>query len=435
MQTLLVVILGLACGGAFGWALWLRRQLRARRTSPPIDRLAIPPLVHSVASTLDSGLIVLDAERQVRYLNPQAEDLLGLSAESAIGSGLITLLRDYQVDALVGEVMRDHESREMVVHQHGGGRTLQVRANALKDTYDGGAALLVRDVTQMSLLERARRDMVANVSHELRTPLASIKLLVETLQSSPPPQVAQRMLVQTAQEVDAVTQLVDELHELSQIESGRVKLQMEMASLAPVVARALDRIRPQAERKLVRVSAFVPDRLPPAMIDTQRIGQVLLNLLHNAVKFTASGDTVTVRAMVITLGSESLHTGYIERRLERMLVPEDRRRSQVPLAKQGRPEVHLPQPLAPGDWLLVSVADTGIGIPQRDLPRIFERFYKVDRARTRNAGGTGLGLAIAKHLVEGHGGRIWATSAEGEGSTFYLVLPIASDGFFEDELA
>ena len=103
MQTLLVVILGLACGGAFGWALWLRRQLRARRTAPPIDRLAIPPLVHSVASTLDSGLIVLDAERQVRYLNPQAEDLLGLSAESAIGSGLITLLRDYQVDALVGE--------------------------------------------------------------------------------------------------------------------------------------------------------------------------------------------------------------------------------------------------------------------------------------------------------------------------------------------
>jgi two-component system phosphate regulon sensor histidine kinase PhoR len=276
------------------------------------------------------------------------------------------------------------------------------------------------------MLERARRDMVANVSHELRTPLASVKLLVETLQSEPPPAIAQRMLSQMAQEVDAVTQLVDELHELSQIESGRVALQFAPTALAPVVTRALERIRPQAERKSLHISAQVADCLPPAFIDSSRIGQVLLNLLHNAVKFTPTSGDITIRAFVITIGAEAQRVGYVERRTPGDPPADERRHAAAPpLARQGRPTVDMPQPLTPGDWMLVTVADSGIGIPAEDLPRIFERFYKVDRARTRNASGTGLGLAIAKHLVEGHGGSIWATSIEGAGSTFFFVLPLA----------
>lgn len=424
MLPWLLAIESLALVAALGWALWLLQRLRVSPAPPPADPEIISPFVNAVASTFDAGLAVLDADRQVRYLNPQAEELLNINAEAALGEGLMTLVRDYQVDALVSDVLRDRETRELVL-QPPGGRTLRVRASALDHAGGDGAVLMIRDVTQLSVLERARRDMVANVSHELRTPLASVKLLVETLQSSPPQPIAQRMLVQMAQEVDAVTQLVDELHELSQIESGRVALQLAPAALAPTAARALERIRPQAERKVVRISAQVPEHLPPVLIDAQRIGQVLLNLLHNAVKFTPAGGEVTLKANVVTITHNARQTGYVERRVGQLNAPQERRHFTPPLARQGRPEIGVPQTLAPGNWLLVSVADSGIGIPQRDLSRIFERFYKVDRARTRNAGGTGLGLAIAKHLVEGHGGYIWATSAEGEGSTFYFVLPIA----------
>ena len=132
------------------------------------------------------------------------------------------------------------------------------------------------------------------------------------------------------------------------------------------------------------------------MIDPQRIGQVLLNLLHNAVKFTQPGGEIVVRAIAITVAPEAQTVGYIERRLEALPNGQNRRHYAPPITRQGRPTVKMPQPVASGNWLVVTVTDTGIGIPQRDLPRVFERFYKVDRARTRNAGGTGLGLAIAQ---------------------------------------
>ena len=427
-MTALTIILMLGLVAALGWALWLRRQVRAMHHAAPEPPEAFSPLLRAIASAFDAGLVVLNEEREVCYLNPQAEQLLGTTSAIALGQGLIALIRDYQADALVSEALHDGEAHEMVLQPLMSGRTLRLRAVPLAVNGMRGVVLLVRDVTQLSVLERARRDLVANVSHELRTPLASIKLLVETLHSDPPPAVAQRMLSQMAQEIDAVTQLVDELHELSQIESGRVALQLVPAALAPVVLRALERIRPQAERKALHISAQVSDHLPPVLMDADRIGQVLLNLLHNAVKFTPAGGDINVRAFVITIGQESQQIGFVERRLGSTPPPGDaaeRRHHTPPLADQGRPTVALPQPLAPGDWMLVTVTDTGIGIPAQDLPRIFERFYKVDRARTRNTGGTGLGLAIAKHLIEGHGGRIWATSEEDAGSTFYFALPIA----------
>jgi two-component system phosphate regulon sensor histidine kinase PhoR len=426
-MTALDIILILAFIAALSWALWLSRRLRIveQIELPPSEEF--PPLFRAATAALDAGLVVLDEERAVQYLNPQAEALLGARSADALGESLITLVRDHQADALVDEALRDGEAREMVFRPLLSGRTLRLRALPLETDGMRGSVLLIRDVTQLSMLERARRDMVANVSHELRTPLASVKLLVETLQSEPPPPIAQRMLSQMAQEVDAVTQLVDELHELSQIESGRVALQLAPTALAPVVARALERIRPQAERKTLHISAQVADCLPPALMDGSRIGQVLLNLLHNAVKFTPAGGDITIRAFVITIGSEAQRVGYVERRTPGTDSPTDERRraSAPPLARQGRPTIDVPQPLAAGDWMLVTVADSGIGIPVEDLPRIFERFYKVDRARTRNASGTGLGLAIAKHLIEGHGGRIWATSLEGAGSTFFFALPLA----------
>ena len=427
-MTLTITILTIALVAVTSVSLWLWRRLVHERRLFHNSTKSFPPLFDEVVSTIDAGLVVIDKERHVLYLNPQAEYLLGVEQAVAINKGIISLIRDYQVDDLVGDVLLDGEAREMVLKPLVAGRTMRLRATPLLGSTTPRVVLLIRDVTQLSMLERARRDMVANVSHELRTPLASIKLIVETLQSEPPQNVAQRMLVRMAQEVDAVTQLVEELHELSQIESGRVALQMAPAPLAPVIERAIERIRPQTERKSLDIHADVAHQLPSVMIDEDRIGQVFLNLLHNAVKFTPEHGSITVQSCIITVDQEMNDKAFIERRIQTSLSENfqpERRHTTLPLSKQGRPTVDIPDDLQPGNWMLISITDTGIGIPVRDLPRIFERFYKVDRARTRNAGGTGLGLAIAKHLIEGHGGYVWAKSEEGSGSTFYFVLPIA----------
>lgn len=392
---------------------------------------ALSPLFQAAASALDAGLVLVNADCQVYFLNTQAEELLGIDIQSVQGQGIIALLRDYQADALVREVLQDGEARETTIQPVLSERTLRLRCTPLRPNGDpSGALLLIRDMTQISMLERARRDLVANVSHELRTPLASLKLLVETLQSEPPHAVAQRMLSQAAQEVDVVTQLVDELHELSQIESGRVTLKLSPGKIGAVVERALGRIRPQADRKQLHVSAAIPSDLPPVLMDDSRIGQVLLNLLHNAVKFTSTSGEIVVQTCVVVV-EESPNQGYLEgdgwyqQMHAAIAVGAQHPPGAITPAMSERSAVTLPSSHPAGAWMLVSVRDTGIGIPTRDLPRVFERFYKVDRSRTRNAGGTGLGLAIAKHLVEGHGGRLWANSEEGRGSTFYFTLPIA----------
>jgi two-component system phosphate regulon sensor histidine kinase PhoR len=420
-MTALEITLALALVASLGLSIWLWGRLRAGRgpaqgdaeqgygrhagpqrlaPAPPPDPLlpvldpAAQPLFLTTADALDVGLVVVDTAHQVRFLSPQAEQLLN-SSERAVGDGLIALLRDHQADKLVGEVIADGEARETTMKPFTSGRTLRLRCGRLTvGAQAAGALLVIRDLTQLSMLERSRRDLVANVSHELRTPLASLKLLVETVQSEPPPDVARRMLGQMSHEIDAVTQLVDELHELAQIESGRVTLKLAPLDIGEVIVRALERIRPQADRKGLRVQAEMGAGLAPVLVDADRIGQVLLNLLHNAVKFTSASGSVHVRVCPVNV------------------------------EEAGRPR-GLPADHPVGLWVQVSVSDTGIGIPSQDLPRIFERFYKVDRARTRNAGGTGLGLAIAKHLIEGHGGRLWADSVEGRGSTFSFTLPVA----------
>ncbi|MEN9933671.1 MAG: hypothetical protein RLZZ387_250 [Chloroflexota bacterium] len=403
-----VAALVIALAVALVTILWLLCRSQRARVSPSPPPELFSPLFYAATAAFDAGLVIVDEERHVTYLNPQAEELLGIDRRAVAGQGLISLVRDYQLDTLVSDVLSDGEAREMILQPIARGRTLRLRATSLAASGVPGALLLVRDVTQLSMLERARRDMVVNVSHELRTPLASVKLLVETLQSGPPPQIAARMLSQMSQEVDAVTQLVDELHELSQIESGRVALQLIPTPLAPVAARALERIRPQAERKELRISSQVPAELPLALIDDDRVGQVLLNLLHNAVKFTGEGGDIRVGATVVRVGGQP-----------RVLALAPEATSSDDLLRL----VPLDHP--PGEWLMLTVTDTGVGVPPQDLPRIFERFYKVDRARTRNSSGTGLGLAIAKHLVEGHSGRIWAVSEEGRGSAFSFTLPLA----------
>ncbi len=426
-STLIITLALLALSLIANLWLWRRQQgqppphttsILAPPPSLP-SRLALadnfPLLFGAVAEALDAGMVVVSTTRHVAFLNARSEELLDTNASRSIGQSLIALVRDHQADAMVRDVLDDGEARETTLKLITSARTLRLSCTALHSAGElAGCLLLIRDITQISMLERSRRDLVANVSHELRTPLASLKLLVETVQSIPPAAVAQRMLGQMADEIDAVTLLVDELHELAQIEAGRVTLKMAPLVIEPVVERAMARIRTQADRKQIILRAEDIVNSVPVLMDSDRIGQVLLNLLHNAVKFTAQGGEVTLRSALISLDDESKQ-------------PIKDLRVQLPASGHGPQGITtvIPTGHPSGQWVVLIVSDTGIGIPAQDLPRIFERFYKVDRSRNRNAGGTGLGLAIAKHLAEGHGGRLWVTSAEGQGSTFYVSLPVA----------
>ena len=238
----------------------------------------------------------------------------------------------------------------------------------------GGAAVGMEDVTELQRLGRARRDFVANISHELRTPLSNIDLAAQTLGTAAgeDPAVTRRMLDQIHAQVQMLSQLSQEMMELAQIESGQVLLKLETAELEPVIRRSVTSLLPQAAVKEQRLALEVPAGLT-ALIDEAMIGRVINNLVQNAVKFSPEGGAITVTA----------------------------------------------EPLE--DDVQISVIDNGPGIPREDQRRVFERFYKADRARS--GGGTGLGLAIARHIVEGHGGRIWVESTPGKGATFRFTVP------------
>jgi two-component system phosphate regulon sensor histidine kinase PhoR len=208
-------------------------------------------------------------------------------------------------------------------------------------------------------------------------------------------------------------------------------MQFAPGDLEEVTEHALSRIRPQADRKHIRVVAHIEDRKLPVLIDEQRIGQVMLNLLHNAVKFTTDAGEIVVQTRAVLVDEKTLRAEYIEPHMfdsdisPGIELSEIRHATRTVARACWGKEVRFPLSHPSGIWMLVSICDTGIGIPSQELPRIFERFYKVDRSRNRELGGSGLGLAIAKHLIEGHGGRLWADSEEGLGSVFYFTLPIA----------
>jgi len=239
-----------------------------------------------------------------------------------------------------------------------------------------GSLLLFQDLTELKSLQTMRRELVGNISHELRTPLAGIKAIVETLQDGAisDKKVAGDFLSSIDTEVDRMMQMVTELTELSRIESGRGDLKPEMVNLNLLAEDVIARFKPQAERKSVAMSADLSTDIPLVQADKDRIYQVITNLVHNAIKFTPQNGKVNISA---ELSENSV---------------------------------------------LMKVSDTGIGISAEDLPRIFERFYKADKARAGE--GAGLGLAIAKHVIQAHGGNIWVESEEGKGSTFFFTLPL-----------
>ena len=272
------------------------RDYLTQRTQQP---QAVPdpfsPLFRSLAEALDAGVIVVDDQRIITYCNPTAAGMFGVPAADVLNHGVITLLRDYHTERMIEHALRRREPQQTTLKPVLSNRTIRIWCEPHADV---GALLIARDLTHVSQLERARRDMIVNVSHELRTPLASIKLLVETLQTLPPPNLMQRMLGQVDHELGAVMQLVDELHDLSQIESGRLVLQFRPTAVNEIVERAVSRIEPQVNHKQLHLSTTIAPDLPLIDVDPDRIGQVLINLLHNAVKWTETGGTIAISASI-----------------------------------------------------------------------------------------------------------------------------------------
>lgn len=341
-------------------------------------------MLTTVLAHMADGVIIGDPSGRVRLINPAAARLLGVDQQDAVGERFVSLVRDHQITGIWRRCRNCNEELSETVDMGTRRPFLRVVATPLSDTAEGECLVLLQDLTEMRRLETVRRDFVSNISHELRTPLAGLRAVVDTLRDGAleDPPAARRFLDRIDTEVDALTQMVQELLELSRIESGQVPLRLAQAAVADLIIPPIDRLQPQAERGGLTVTVDLPTAgdepgLPAVMADAERVREVVTNLVHNAIKFTPPGGRVTVSA------------------------------------RQADQEV------------IVSVQDTGTGIAAADLPRIFERFYKADRARS--GGGTGLGLSIARHIVQGHGGRIWAESVEGRGSAFHFSLPIATE--------
>ena len=336
----------------------------------------------AILESMGEGVLALDAEGRILWLNGSAQRLVGAGAAQAAGKRLTELLRHPDVEGLLGETLAQRRPAVREIHAFAPEeRAIRFQATPCAGGPGGTATVVVaQDVTEIRRLERMRREFVANVSHELKTPLTAIKSLLETLLSGAleDPANNRRFVTLIDEDATRLGRLIDDLLELSQIESKAAALQLQPVALQPLFEDLGHHLRPQLEARRVRLELALPPNTPAVQADPARLRQIFLNLLDNAIKFNAPGGRVSVRAA------------------------------------------------ADGTTMRIAVEDTGIGIPEADLPRIFERFYRVDKARSRELGGTGLGLAIVKHLAELHAGRVTVESRPGQGSILTVILPLAA---------
>jgi len=328
----------------------------------------------TVLTNLTDGVVMTDAEEKLLLTNPAAERLFNFKKENVNGHPLIEAVHDYEIDEIVKKCLST--THEQTAQLETNGRFIRVIAVPITTGRSYSTLVLFQDLTELRNLQTMRRELIGNISHDLRTPIAGIKAMVETLQDTAidDKQVALDFLTRINGEVDRLTQMVTELTELSHIETGKAELRRVPTNLNYLIEEVVGQMRPQAESKPVTITTDFNSNLPVIKVDKDRIRQTLTNLVHNAIKFNNPGGKVTITT---TFDNESA---------------------------------------------IVSMSDTGIGISKEDLPHIFERFYKADKARSQ--GGSGLGLAIAKHTIQAHGGNISVKSEEGKGTTITFDLPL-----------
>jgi two-component system phosphate regulon sensor histidine kinase PhoR len=339
--------------------------------------------VQAVFGAMLDGLVVVDDQRRVRMMNREFRRAFGREGAEP-GEPLLEVIRHASIDRLVMEAIRASEPRRESIQMSRGpseGREMEVSAVPLGENSapTEGAVILFHDVTQLRQMEEIRRDFVANVSHELRTPLSIFRGYLETLLDDPqqPPGELLRILEVMERHSDRLYALVEDVLSLARLESPTAELDLSEISLPEFMQEILGDWEKRLEAKQLKSYLDVPLDLPKLEADESRLQEIIYNLLDNAVKYSQAGGAITLRAAV------------------------------------------------EGDQVRISVSDEGIGIRDSDLPRIFERFYRADKARSRELGGTGLGLSIVKHIAQLHGGTAQAQSEPGKGTTISVLLPMA----------
>ena len=326
----------------------------------------------SALMTIPQGLVVFEADGAIGFRNRAAATYL----EARHGDALVEeTIREVAGAVMAGGVPTPSRSLDLFGPPR---RTVDVRGFAVDDGDAAkGALVVIDDVTERRRLEAVRRDFVANISHELKTPVGALGLLAETLLSEDDLAVARRLAERMLTEAFRVGRTIDDLLELSRIEADEAAGREEVP-IRQIAAEAVDRVRGAADQRDISIEVGEISARVGVLGDRRQLVSALYNLVDNAVKYSDSGSTVEVRVRV------------------------------------------------DGRSVDISVEDHGVGIPRRDLERVFERFYRVDRARSRDTGGTGLGLAIVRHVASNHAGTVWVESTEGQGSTFTLRLPLGS---------
>lgn len=338
-------------------------------------------IFEAVLLSMTEGTMVVDRKGVILLMNQTSRKFFYIT-EDPVGKRPLEVIRNIEIQEIADQVLRSKTSvaSQDITILLPEEKTLQIyAAPVLRGNEMDGAVLVFHDITGLRQLERVRRDFVANASHEIRTPLTSIKGYAETLLEGAleDKNNAMDFLQIISSDANHLVQLVDDLLDLSRIESGKLSLMFAPFDLVPLVGRVMAGLKKQAKEMGVGLETNFPPGLPKVMMDEASIAQVLLNLIENGMKYNQSGGCVVVTA------EEA------------------------------------------GPFLRVMITDTGIGIPEEDLPRIFERFYRVDKARSRELGGTGLGLSIVKHIIQAHGGEVSVESVLGKGSTFSFTLPKA----------
>jgi len=337
----------------------------------------------AILRSMAEGVAVISVDERVVFSNQAFSQILGLNAANCEGRPLLEVTRQSDLLAVIKQALAAGESaRGEVVVGTVRPRSFLVTAAPVLGPRAGevaGAVLVLHDISELRRLERVRRDFMANVSHEFKTPLTATQGFAETLLAGALDDQQNRghFLEIIRDHARRLARLTDDLLKLAQIEAGRMELDFQAVSVGELVAVSVETARFKGEQKKHTFEVECPPGLPPARGDAARLREVLQNLLDNAVQYTPERGHIAVRACATD--------GAIE----------------------------------------ITVSDTGIGIPQAEQERIFERFYRVDVARSREVGGTGLGLSIAKHIVERHGGRIWVESMIGQGSSFHFSIPAA----------
>ena len=359
-----------------------RIEIEALQRAQLSATLQIQAQAEQQAALFDSmieGLLLLDAHNRIQLANRAFANLFGISADVR-GKTVVEVLRLHELAALVDSVTAQkqvlgHELRLAGLSE----RWLRINAAAISDGQGvrRGTILVFHDLTRLKQLERTRQEFVANVSHELRTPLSLIKGYVETLLDGAKdnPEVETKFLQTISRNSERLQFLIEDLLTISELESGRVQMNLQRTDLRPLVDKVLGDLSARARAKEVNLTNSLPDTVV-VQADADRLLQVFGNLVDNAIKYGRSEGNILVTG-------QSTDAGMFE----------------------------------------VRIQDDGPGIPAESLERVFERFYRVDKARSREQGGTGLGLSIVKHIVQGHGGKVWAKSEAGKGATFYFTLP------------